>query len=192
MPAGNSREHALRASDAARSRSSVRVRGGRPTWPPGDRLQHNYTALIHGHAHAGIRAAVADALHTGSAFGLAGLSPRWPWRSTSRFAPESPMAVLRTLGPEAVMTAIRGARRTPVAISSSDSTAAYHGTCDAVVDPGAPGIPGSVAAASVVVAQGDEAGFDAANGAIRRADRRGHHRSDAQPCRSRARRPRLS
>jgi glutamate-1-semialdehyde 2,1-aminomutase len=59
------------------------------------------------------------------------------------------------------MTALRGAR----AVTGRDLIlrfdGSYHGTADAVVDESAPGIPSSVASASIVVPQGDAARFDA-------------------------------
>ena len=122
---------------------------------------NNYTALIHGHAHAGVRMAVADVLNTGSAFGL-------PTSSEVALAEHLEVRTgidrwrFSNSGTEAVMTAIRCARaytRRDLILRFDGS---YHGTSDAVVDPRAPGIPASVAAASVVVAQGDQAGFDAA------------------------------
>jgi len=122
---------------------------------------NNYTALIHGHAHSGVRAAVQDILDTGSAFGLptssevalaehlADRTGIYRWRFSNS-------------GTEAVMTAIRGARAYTGRDLILRFDGSYHGTSDGVVDPRAPGIPVSVAAASVVVAQGDEAEFDAA------------------------------
>jgi glutamate-1-semialdehyde 2,1-aminomutase len=120
---------------------------------------NNYTALIHGHGHNGVRAAVAEVMQSGSAFGLptatevslaehladrAGIDH---WRFSNS-------------GTEAVMTAVRGARAYTGRDLILRFVGSYHGTSDAVVDPRSPGIPVSVASASVVVAQGDKAGFD--------------------------------
>jgi glutamate-1-semialdehyde 2,1-aminomutase len=122
---------------------------------------NNYTALIHGHAHAGIRMAVTDVLETGSAFGL-------PTSSEVALAEHLTARTgidrwrFSNSGTEAVMTAIRCARaytRRDLILRFDGS---YHGTSDAVVDPRAPGIPAAVAVATVVVAQGDQAGFDEA------------------------------
>ena len=122
---------------------------------------NNYTALIHGHGHPGVRVAVKAVLETGSAFGL-------PTSSEVALAEHltGRTAIKRwrfsNSGTEAVMTAIRGAR----AFTGRDLIlrfeGSYHGTADAVVDPTAPGIPAAVASASVVVPQGDRARFDSA------------------------------
>ena len=122
---------------------------------------NNYTALIHGHAHARVRDAVKGVVDTGSAFGLPTSSEV---ALAEHLADRSGIHRWRfsNSGTEAVMTAIRGARAYTGRDLILRFEGSYHGTADAVVDPGAPGIPASVAAASVVVAQGDQAGFDAA------------------------------
>jgi len=122
---------------------------------------NNYTALIHGHGHKGVRAAVAAVLDTGSAFGL-------PTPSEVALAEHltARTAIDRwrfsNSGTEAVMTAIRAAR----AFTGRDLVlrfdGSYHGTADAVVDPDAPGIPATVASATVVVPRGEDFRFDAA------------------------------
>lgn len=121
---------------------------------------NNYTALIHGHAHAGVLRAALERAPLGTAFGLptvheielaellvarTGL-PRWRFSNS---------------GSEAVMTAVRAAR----AFTGRDVLVrfegSYHGTYDAVVPATAPGVPEAVAATSIAVPQGDRAAFDA-------------------------------
>jgi glutamate-1-semialdehyde 2,1-aminomutase len=103
-------------------------------------LQNNYTALIHGHAHPGVTAAAVEALRDGSAFGLptrwevalaAELSARVPAGERWRFA---------NSGTEAVMMAIRVARAATGRPAILRFAGAYHGTYDAVVASGAPGV----------------------------------------------------
>ncbi|MDT4937339.1 MAG: glutamate-semialdehyde -aminomutase [Pseudonocardiales bacterium] len=121
---------------------------------------NNYTALIHGHCHRGVHAAIKAVLGTGTAFGL-------PTESEVALAEHLTARTgidrwrFSNSGTEAVMTALRGAR----AFTGRDLIirfdGSYHGTADAVVDENAAGIPSSVAAASIAVPQSDSARFDA-------------------------------
>jgi glutamate-1-semialdehyde 2,1-aminomutase len=115
-------------------------------------LQNNYTALIHGHAHPTVTAAAVAALEDGSAFGLptrhevelaAELSARVPAGERWRFA---------NSGTEAVMIAIRVARAATGRPGILRFAGAYHGSYDAVVASGAPGV---VARDSIEVPVGD-------------------------------------
>jgi glutamate-1-semialdehyde 2,1-aminomutase len=125
-------------------------------------LQNNYTALIHGHAHPAIAKAATDALAQGASFGLptryevelaellgerVAIGDRW------RFA---------NSGTEAVMIAIRLAR----AVTGRDAIlrfeGCYHGSHDAVLAPGSPGVPAGVSQDVVIVPVGDRDAFLAA------------------------------
>ena len=122
---------------------------------------NNYTSLIHGHAHPQVHEAVVELLANGTAFGmpteseiglaeiLSARTGHERWRFSNS-------------GTEAVMTAIRAARaytRRDVILRFQGS---YHGTSDAVVDAGAPGVPASVQSDVVVIPQGDVTAFDQA------------------------------
>jgi glutamate-1-semialdehyde 2,1-aminomutase len=125
-------------------------------------LQGNYTALVHGHAFAPAVRAAAAALAEGSAFGLPTaaevemaecLAARLPAGERWRFAGS---------GTEAVMTAVRGAR----AFTGRDGllrfAGCYHGSWDAVTQPGARGVPAGARRDVVTVPFGDEDAFRAA------------------------------
>jgi glutamate-1-semialdehyde 2,1-aminomutase len=117
---------------------------------------NNYTALIHGHAHPELVAVASQAVADGSAFGL-------PTESeivcAELLRSRTGLASWRfcNSGTEAVMMALRGAR----AVTGRDLvvrfSGSYHGTYDAVVDPSAPGVPGSVTESVVALPQGDGA-----------------------------------
>jgi glutamate-1-semialdehyde 2,1-aminomutase len=162
-------ERALRHLPGANSRSTVFV----PPHPPyalrgeGWRLrdvaghelidlQGNYTALVHGHAFPPAVQAATAALAEGSAFGLPTaaevefaerLSERLPWAERWRFA---------SSGTEAVMMAVRAAR----ALTGRDGLLrfedCYHGSWDAVVQPGARGVTAASQADVVTLPVGDE------------------------------------
>jgi glutamate-1-semialdehyde 2,1-aminomutase len=119
-------------------------------------LQNNYTSLIHGHAHPAIVAAATAAIAEGPSFGLptrheialAGLlSERVAAGERWRFA---------NSGTEAVMLAIRIAR----AVTGRDAIlrfeGCYHGSHEAVLSEGSPGVPAGVAGDVVTVPVGDE------------------------------------
>src|SRR5688572_24441281 len=118
-------------------------------------LQNNYTALIHGHNQAAVSEAAERAIAAGSCFGLPTesevemaelLSRRVGWATRWRFA---------NSGTEAVMMAIRLARAAtgrPGIVRFRD---AYHGSYDAAMMPGVPGVPEAVAADIHPVPLGD-------------------------------------
>ncbi|MCV7226974.1 aspartate aminotransferase family protein [Mycolicibacterium komossense] len=115
---------------------------------------NNYTALIHGHADPEILSAAMDAAARGTAFGL----------PTSYEIEMAELLSTRTglqrwrfcnSGTEAVMMLIRGARAHTGRDLVVRFDGSYHGTYDGVVASDAPGVPDSVAAASIVLPQND-------------------------------------
>lgn len=104
-------------------------------------LQNNYTALIHGHAFPPVAVAAAEALAAGSAYGLPTeaevelaevLAERVGWAEQWRFA---------NSGTEAVMMAVRAARAATGRELLVRFAGCYHGSWDAVLQPGARGAP---------------------------------------------------
>ena len=122
--------------------------------------QNNYTALIHGHAHPAVVEAATDAVAHGSSFGL---PTRWEVllaEHLQRRMPTLERARFANSGTEAVMTAIRVARRVTGRARVLRFGGAYHGAYDAVVDAG--GISPGMEAETVRVPFGDIEGFRAA------------------------------
>jgi glutamate-1-semialdehyde 2,1-aminomutase len=122
-------------------------------------LQGNQTALVHGHAHPAIVAAVTEAVAAGSSVGLptpaevelAGrLVERIPAVERIRFAGS---------GTEAVMLALRVARAYTGRPKILRFAGAYHGTYDDVVGGPARGIPPGVRDWVVTAPFGDESAF---------------------------------
>lgn len=122
---------------------------------------NNYTALIHGHAHPAIREATAEVGSHGTAFGL---PTEHEVALAELLSARTGLAQWRfsNSGSEAVMTAIRAAR----AFTGRDLLirfdGSYHGTYDAVVASGSPGVPAAIAAGTIALPQGDASAFDAA------------------------------
>jgi glutamate-1-semialdehyde 2,1-aminomutase len=125
-------------------------------------LHGNYAALVHGHAYAPVVNAVAGALAEGSAFGLPTvaeielaecLAARLPWAERWRFAGS---------GTEAVMMAVRAARAATGRVGLLRFGGCYHGSWDAVVQPGERGVPTSAQSDVLTVALGDAQAFAAA------------------------------
>jgi glutamate-1-semialdehyde 2,1-aminomutase len=119
-------------------------------------LQGNMTALVHGHAHPEIVAAVCEAMACGSCFGLPTaaevahadcLVSRIESAQRVRFA---------NSGTEAVMLALRIARAFTGRPKILRFARSYHGTYDAVCDDGARGVAPAVWETVVTVALGDE------------------------------------
>ncbi len=119
-------------------------------------LQANYASLVHGHAFAPVVRAATSALGEGSAFGLPTaaevelaerLAARMPWAARWRFAGS---------GSEAVMMAVRAARAATGRAGLLRFAGCYHGSWDAVVAPGAPGVPAAAQSDVVTVPVGDE------------------------------------
>jgi glutamate-1-semialdehyde 2,1-aminomutase len=119
-------------------------------------LQNNYTALIHGHAHPAIVAAATEAVGEGPSYGLPTrheielaelLAERVATGERWRFA---------NSGTEAVMLAIRLARAVTGREAILRFEGCYHGSHEAVLAEGAPGVPAGVARDVVTVPLGDE------------------------------------
>jgi glutamate-1-semialdehyde 2,1-aminomutase len=119
-------------------------------------LQCNYASLVHGHAFAPAVQAATRALMEGSAFGLPTiaevdlaerLAERVPWAARWRFAGS---------GSEAVMMAVRAARAATGRDGLLRFEGCYHGSWDAVVQPGARGVPRGAQQDVVSVPVGDE------------------------------------
>ncbi len=125
-------------------------------------LQCNYASLVHGHAFPPAVRAAARALEEGSAFGLPTtaevelaerLAERLPWAERWRFAGS---------GSEAVMMAVRAARAATGREGLLRFAGCYHGSWDAVVAPGARGVPAAAQRDVVTVPVGDEGALLAA------------------------------
>jgi glutamate-1-semialdehyde 2,1-aminomutase len=125
-------------------------------------LQNNYTALVHGHAFEPVVRAATAAIGEGSAFGLPTLSEielaeclaeRVGWAERWRFA---------SSGTEAVMMAVRAARAATGRDGLLRFADCYHGSWDAVVPAGAPGVPEAAQRDVVTVPFGDGEAFVAA------------------------------
>jgi glutamate-1-semialdehyde 2,1-aminomutase len=125
-------------------------------------LQNNYTALIHGHAFAPAVRAATGALAEGSAFGLPTkseielaecLAGRVGWAKHWRFA---------NSGTEAVMMAVRAARAAPGRKGLVRFADCYHGSWDAVVEIGSPGVPAATQSDVLTLELGDGQAFVAA------------------------------
>jgi glutamate-1-semialdehyde 2,1-aminomutase len=113
------------------------------------------TALIHGHRHPAIVAAVSAALENGLSFGLptaaevdlaAHLAGRIDSVDTVRFA---------NSGTEAVMSALRIARAFTGRPMILRCAGAYHGTYDPILPEGAPGVAPSTWGTVVTIPFGD-------------------------------------
>lgn len=119
-------------------------------------LQCNYASLVHGHAFAPAVQAAERALAEGSAFGLPTgaevelaerLGERLRWTERWRFAGS---------GSEAVMMAVRAARAATGRDGMLRFEGCYHGSWDAVVQPGASGVPAGAQRDVLTVPVGDE------------------------------------
>jgi glutamate-1-semialdehyde 2,1-aminomutase len=127
-------------------------------------LHGNYSALVHGHAFPPVVRAASAALAEGSCFGLPSaaevelaehLAARVPWAERWRFAGS---------GTEAVMAAVRAARAATGRERIVRFAGCYHGSADALLQPGAPGVPASAQSDVLTLPLGDEAAFRAALG----------------------------
>jgi len=168
-------ERALRVLPGANTRSTLFV----PPHPPyaargeGWRLHDvaghelvdlhaNNSSLVHGHAFAPVARAAAEALADGSAFGLPTASEaqlaeclalRLPWAERWRFAGS---------GTEAVMMAVRAARAVTARDGLLRFADCYHGSWDAVVQPGSRGVPAAAQRDVLTLPLGDAQAFLAA------------------------------
>ena len=122
-------------------------------------LHANYTSLVHGNASPPVLAAAREALADGFCFGLPTLAEvelaehlaaRVPWAPRWRFAGS---------GTEAVMAAVRAAR----AFTGRDLilrfACCYHGGSDALLQPGARGVPAAAQADVLTLPLGDHDAF---------------------------------
>jgi glutamate-1-semialdehyde 2,1-aminomutase len=176
MPRGDALyERALRRLPGGNSRSTVFVAPHPPYALRGEGwrlrdvdghelidLQGNYASLVHGHAFPPAVRAAQEALAAGPAFGLPTaaevelaerLTVRLPWAERWRFAGS---------GTEAVMMAVRAARAATGRGGLLRFAGCYHGSWDAVTQPGAPGVPASARQDVVTLPVGDERAFLAA------------------------------
>ncbi len=119
-------------------------------------LQGNYASLVHGHAFPPAVRAAAAALAEGSAFGLPNaaevelaerLAARMPWAERWRFAGS---------GTEAVMMAVRAARAATGREGLLRFAGCYHGSWDAVTQPGERGVPAAAQQDVLTLPVGDE------------------------------------
>jgi glutamate-1-semialdehyde 2,1-aminomutase len=125
-------------------------------------LNGNYASLVHGHAFPPAVRAAAQALAEGSAFGLPTaaevelaecLAARLPHAERWRFA---------SSGSEAVMVAVRAARAATGRPGVLRFEGCYHGSWEAVLPAGAPGVPPGAQRDVVSVPVGDGDAFLAA------------------------------
>jgi glutamate-1-semialdehyde 2,1-aminomutase len=125
-------------------------------------LHGNYSALVHGHAFAPVLRAASAALAQGASFGLPTaaevelaelLAARVPWAERWRFAGS---------GTEAAMAAVRAARAATGRERIVRFAGCYHGSAGELLQPGAPGVPGSAQSDVLTLPLGDEQAFRAA------------------------------
>ena len=125
-------------------------------------LHANNSSLVHGHAFAPVVQAAGEALAEGTAFGLPTasevqlaecLARRLEWAERWRFAGS---------GSEAVMMAVRAARAATARDGLLRFADCYHGSWDAVVQPGARGVPAAAQRDVLTLPLGDEQAFLAA------------------------------
>lgn len=125
-------------------------------------LQNNYTALIHGHAHPEVTAAAVAAAQAGASYGLPTAGEIDLAQELARRVPAGERWRFTNSGTEAVMIAIRIARAATGRDAILRFEGCYHGSADAVVAAGAPGIPAATAQDSITVPVGDREALDAA------------------------------
>jgi glutamate-1-semialdehyde 2,1-aminomutase len=130
--------------------------------------------LIHGHAHPGVLAAVAEAAARGTSFGAPTSGEVQLAAEVIRRMEGIEMVRMTTSGTEAAMTAIRMARAATGRDPILKFAGAYHGHADALLAqagsglatqalPASPGVPESVAAQTVVVPWNDPGAVVAAS-----------------------------
>ncbi len=125
-------------------------------------LHANNSSLVHGHAFAPVVRAAGEALAEGTAFGLPTasevqlaelLARRLEWAERWRFAGS---------GSEAVMMAVRAARAATGRDGLLRFADCYHGSWDAVVQPGTRGVPAAAQRDVLTLPLGDARAFRAA------------------------------
>ncbi len=125
-------------------------------------LQGNYTALVHGHAFAPVVQAAAAALADGSAFGLPTAAEVELAECLARRLPAAERWRFASSGTEAVMMAVRAARAATGRDGLLRFADCYHGSWDAVLQPGARGVPAATQRDVVTLPFGDAQAFRAA------------------------------
>ena len=121
----------------------------------------NYTALILGHAHPAVVAAVEAQVRRGSAFAAPTETEIELAEEIRARLPSIERLRFTNSGTEATMFAIRAARAFTGRPLIATFERAYHGTHDAVVT-GTPGVPEAIGALTVELPWGDAAGVERA------------------------------
>jgi glutamate-1-semialdehyde 2,1-aminomutase len=122
--------------------------------------------LIHGHAHAHVLAAVADAAARGTSFGAPTAGEVELAEEVARRMEAVEMLRMTSSGTEAAMTAVRLARAATGREPILKFAGAYHGHADALLAqagsglatqglPASPGVPATAAAGTIVVPWND-------------------------------------
>lgn len=128
-------------------------------------LQANMSALVHGHAHPTIVEAIKAAVEDGTSVGLPTATEVDLARHLVDRIDALELVRFANSGTEAVMTALRLAR----AFTGRDAIlrfdGCYHGTYDAMLPDGSPGVPASSRDTVITVPYGDSDRFE---NAIRR------------------------
>jgi glutamate-1-semialdehyde 2,1-aminomutase len=133
----------------------------------------SWGALIAGHAHPVVVAAVAEAAARGTSFGAPTAAEVALAEEVARRMPRAAMLRMTSSGTEAAMTAIRIARAHTGRDVVVKFAGAYHGHSDGLLAaagsglatqgiPASPGVPAATAAATVVVPWNDPAALAAA------------------------------
>jgi glutamate-1-semialdehyde 2,1-aminomutase len=125
-------------------------------------LHANYTSLIHGHAHPRLVEVAKAALEDGTAVGLpTGHEVAWAEELVGRVAAVEQIRFANS-GTEAVMMAIRAARAYTGRPGVLRFEGCYHGTADAALPAGAPGLTPGAESELVTLPVGDADAFVAA------------------------------
>jgi glutamate-1-semialdehyde 2,1-aminomutase len=133
----------------------------------------SWGALIAGHAHADVVAAIAEAAARGTSFGAPTAAEVELAEEVARRMPAAAMLRMTSSGTEAAMTALRIARAHTGREVVVKFAGAYHGHSDGLLAaagsglatqgiPASPGVPAATAAATVVVPWNDPAALVAA------------------------------
>jgi glutamate-1-semialdehyde 2,1-aminomutase len=126
----------------------------------------SWGALIHGHAHGEVLAAVNEAAAQGTSFGAPTLAEVALAEEVTRRIEAVEMLRMTSSGTEAAMTALRLARAVTGRAKVLKFAGAYHGHVDSLLAeagsglatqalPSSPGVPAAVAADTVIVAWND-------------------------------------
>jgi len=140
----------------------------------------SWGALIHGHAHPDVLAAIVEAAERGTGYGAPTPGEVALAEEITRRMPSVEMVRMTSSGTEAAMTAIRLARAATGREPLIKFAGAYHGHVDGLLVqagsglatqglPASPGVPSAVAAATVVVPWNDRHALIAATEQVRAA-----------------------